>query len=389
MKITNRIGPPVEGKDFYGRQKELKIAHRLLNAGNSLLLAAPRRVGKSSFAKKLISEKTDEGWKCVYIDLEEINTEKQFVKILINAFNEKSIWKNVSDATTEAVNKFLCRIKSIKVDKLGIELNPSASDADLYRLLKDSINHEAKTLIVIDELTLFLNCINGNVGGLEKVRSILDWLRSIRQISGTQVRWLFAGSVDLNNFAKRNNLSHSINDLTEMPLGELNNTEARELLTLLLQSLELNASSEVIDYAINKLEWNIPYFIQLIASKLSTTAMDDVITKDDVDRVYIQLTRSDYLSTWVERLTEYSEERQSAMAILKITCQAKDGVFKKSLIPIYRSLHKNYSTEDADTKLSELLNMLENDGYIISAEGKRFFRSPLLRDYWKEKYCSD
>lgn len=229
MKISNRIGPPVEGKDFYGRQKELKIANRLLDAGNSLLLAAPRRIGKSSFAKKMISEKTLEGWKCVYIDLEEVNTEEQFLKYLIEAFSEKSI---------------------------------------------------------------------------------------------------------------------------------------------------------------KKLEWNIPYFIQLIASKLSTTVTEDTIVQDDIDAVYIQLTKSDYLSTWVERLVEYSVERQSAMAILKLMCQAKDGATRKSLLPVYRSLHEDYSTEDADTKLSELLNMLENDGYIMKMDGKRYFRSPLIRDYWKEKYCS-
>lgn len=389
MNITNRIGPPVEGDDFYGRQRELKIANRLLEAGNSLLLAAPRRIGKSSFAKKLIAEKIKDGWKCVYIDLEEISTEEHFLKTLIEAFDEKSIWKSVSDATTDAVRSFLGRIKSVKIKSIGIDLYQSDNKIDLYRLLKDSINHEAKTLIVVDELTLFLNSIREKDGGVEKIRLILDWLRSIRQISGTQVRWLFAGSVGLNNFAKRNNLSHSINDLTEMPLGELDEPEAKELLTLLLQSLEMNFHPDVVDYTIEKLYWNIPYFIQLLVSKLSTTVMDETIRQSDVDSVYTQLTKSDYLSTWVERLVEYSGERQSAMAILKLMCQAKDGITRKTLLPVYRSLHEDYSAEDADTKLSELLNMLENDGYITMVDGRRFFRSPLLRDYWNVKYCSD
>ena len=68
MSIENRIGPPVEGKDFYGREKELGIANRLLDSGHSLLLSAPRRIGKSSFAKRLIEDKKAQGWKCVYID---------------------------------------------------------------------------------------------------------------------------------------------------------------------------------------------------------------------------------------------------------------------------------------------------------------------------------
>lgn len=61
MSIENRIGPPVEGKDFYGREKELGIANRLLDSGHSLLLSAPRRIGKSSFAKRLIEDKKAQG----------------------------------------------------------------------------------------------------------------------------------------------------------------------------------------------------------------------------------------------------------------------------------------------------------------------------------------
>lgn len=76
MSIENRIGPPVEGKDFYGREKELGIANRLLDSGHSLLLSAPRRIGKSSFAKRLIEDKKAQGWKCVYIDLEQTTTER-------------------------------------------------------------------------------------------------------------------------------------------------------------------------------------------------------------------------------------------------------------------------------------------------------------------------
>ena len=53
--MKNKAGPPVEGDDFFGREKELAYAWRKLQSGNSLLLAAPRRVGKTSFAKKLLS----------------------------------------------------------------------------------------------------------------------------------------------------------------------------------------------------------------------------------------------------------------------------------------------------------------------------------------------
>ena len=54
MGIINKVGPIVEGQDFFGRVKKLDDAWELIKNGHSLILAAPRRVGKSSFSKKMI-----------------------------------------------------------------------------------------------------------------------------------------------------------------------------------------------------------------------------------------------------------------------------------------------------------------------------------------------
>lgn len=88
MCISNKIGPPVEGEDFFGREKEIRKANRLLDSNHSLLLSAPRRIGKSSLAKRLIEEKKQQGWKCVYIDLEETTTEEGFLRLVIEAFKK-------------------------------------------------------------------------------------------------------------------------------------------------------------------------------------------------------------------------------------------------------------------------------------------------------------
>ena len=74
MAITNKIGSPVTGEDFFGRTKELNKAHRYLDERQSLLLSAPRRIGKSSFAKRLIADKSAQKLKCIYIDLQVIDS---------------------------------------------------------------------------------------------------------------------------------------------------------------------------------------------------------------------------------------------------------------------------------------------------------------------------
>ena len=42
--------------------------------------------------------------------------------------------------------------------------------------------------------------------------------------------------------------------------------------------------------------------------------------------------------------------------------------------------------EEVDYILSKVLEMLENDGYILKIDSIRIFRSPLLRDYWFNKF---
>jgi hypothetical protein len=53
MNIT--IGPPVSGDEFFDREETIETLWDALEA-HSVLLAAPRRVGKSSLMLKLLRE---------------------------------------------------------------------------------------------------------------------------------------------------------------------------------------------------------------------------------------------------------------------------------------------------------------------------------------------
>ncbi|MFM9825582.1 AAA-like domain-containing protein [Flavobacterium sp.] len=89
--IKNTTGSPVEGKDFFGREKEFEFALKHIQKGNSLILSAPRRVGKSSLAKKILEEAKNMGWNTLEINLEEIKSEEGFLKIFIKEL-EKQDW---------------------------------------------------------------------------------------------------------------------------------------------------------------------------------------------------------------------------------------------------------------------------------------------------------
>ena len=160
MAISNRVGPPVTGDDFFGRVEELSRAHEYLDSNHSLVLSAPRRIGKSSFAKRLIADKKELGWNCAYIDLEGVRTKDEFLQILINQFDKSELWTEAVNVAGSFVNRIFEGIKSIG----PVEFNFSHQEIpkDLYTSLAQVINHNKDSLIVIDELTLFLSVLDKN-----------------------------------------------------------------------------------------------------------------------------------------------------------------------------------------------------------------------------------
>ena len=386
MCISNKIGPPVEGEDFFGREKEIRKANRLLDSNHSLLLSAPRRIGKSSLAKRLIEEKKQQGWKCVYIDLEETTTEEGFLRLVIEAFKKNGIWKQFTEGMSKGLVSVLDRIEKVTIGGVvDFNIGKREDQEDLYKNLKDLIKHDEDTFVVVDELTLFLGILKKSENGAEKVAFILNWLRSLRQVSRTSVRWLFCGSVGLRNFTSAMNLGYTINDLMEFGLGELTREEAEGLLSGLCRSEDMEMSEELISYTLDKLHWNIPYFIQVIFSKLSEEYEDEV-RKESIDIAYDKLCSENYLSTWSERLVEYGEYEVPARQILKSLSTQSAGMERDTMLNVLMTGQDVSKVEAVDYMLSKVLEMLENDGYILKMDSIRTFRSPLLRDYWFNKF---
>jgi hypothetical protein len=68
--INNRVGPPVRGADFYGRETFVNLASDKLKAGH-VLLAAARRFGKTSVMYRLM-DNPQWDYRIVHADLEHL-----------------------------------------------------------------------------------------------------------------------------------------------------------------------------------------------------------------------------------------------------------------------------------------------------------------------------
>ena len=344
MALKLKIGSPVAGEDFFGRNAELRKAETLIE-DNNLMLAAPRRVGKTSFAKRLMEVQSAKGWNTIFIDLEEITNTEHFFK----AFYDE------------------------------LMTLPESNDdfKELAEVLNMLDNH---TLIVFDELTVLLESLSALNDGDQMVRTFLNQFRALRSATTEKCSWLICSSVGVRNFTTQHNLSDTINDVADFDLGAFSDEEATAFVAQLSQSIGVEINGKVTRYMLDKIGWNIPYFIQLILSRLPIGE----ISKANIDDAYNGLLQTGSFDTWHERLNkEYGKNKDAAKLVLQYLCIDAKG---KSRDSIYNHVYAKYPTIESDD-FGLLLRALMTDGYLVRTDNLYRFRSPLLRDYWKVTYC--
>lgn len=391
MNINNVTGSPVVGNDFYGREKELDFAWKHIKKGNSLLLSAPRRVGKSSFAKKLLSYAEKEQWNTLEINLEEIKSEEGFVKLFIEKLKNESWWQQLKSNTSEVVNKILESIKTnVEYEGFKTSIEWQSKKIDIYEQLKNLLDHENEILIMVDELTILLNSFleNDKEHGKQNVEFFLNWLRSFRQQSNTKIHWVFCSSVGIDSFTNLHGLSYTFNDVEPFALTAFPPKTARSFLISLAESETLNFSEELIIYILEKVTWHLPYFIQILFFNIhrKIKVADRPLAASTVDEAFTDLINGKHLNTWDERLKDYHSLEKYARLLLTGLSKVTAGEHRDLLLN--RLNAKINDIDEAENKLSKLLNMLKNDGYLdITPDDKYLFRSPLLKAFWFNRFA--
>ncbi len=384
--MRNRTGAPVEGGDFFGREKEIEYVWKLIENENNILLPSPRRVGKSSFALKMLAKAKEHGWKTVEMNLERVHTEFDFVELLVKKIRDSSKWQKAK----EPINKLLESLKAIKhsvsYEGVSVSFEWRNEKANIYRQLEEILSHDEDTLIFFDEVAVLLNIIL-SANDKAQVEEFLHWLRSLRQVPGSKIRWIFSSSVGIENFTSGHQLGKTINDFTRYELKSFTPESGRAMILALEKGANVRLNDEIRDKMLGKLGYLLPYFIQILFEKMSSQidVEEASIDVELVENSYAMIADGDYLNTWVERLQEqYDDFESDAFLILKHICQVKEGMSRENLMNILHQKYEDIEREEA--LLATVLYMLKNDGYLTEEEGRYLFRSPLVRDFWFNRF---
>lgn len=390
MNIT--IGPPVTPEDFFDREEVIENIWDSLNT-QSVLLAAPRRVGKSSVMLKLFLEPRA-GFEVLWFDGQDYDAPEDLVADL--AVRAAKLRGNFKAFLGNLLPNIADKIEELEIWELKLKLRKQLSGSwrvEGENVVRKALKPGTKLLIVIDELPMLLHKLitNGGASGRVAAQDLLDWLRHLRQAPEflKQVRQIVGGSIGLPRIASLIGSSHRINDLYVIELGTFARSKSRELATRLLESRGITLDDQTMEAFLDQIGAPLPVFIQIMASVVASEvrrrncpANADLIRECYVERALgseFRICFEDYY----ERLTRYysPDECRVARILLRELAIAKAPLSKSSLLGVYS---KEVGRAADSGKFDLLLTWLCDDFYVEeTSEGRVQFKSTWMRDWWR------
>ncbi|WP_291632995.1 ATP-binding protein [Clostridium sp.] len=385
MKITT--GQAARGENFFKRPILINKLWRKIESESSIIISAPRRVGKTSLMR-YIEDNPKDKYYIVYVITESVDNEnkyyKEIVKAILNCDSIKKKDKVINSIKDLAKNIFKnldeVGIDSVKFSK-NIELNYYEKFIDIMR----SIDlEEHKLIIMIDEFAQTIENIQQKEGTTYAVH-LLQSNRALRQNSdiNDKFQFIYTGSISLEGIARRMDSSKFINDLDILKVTPLSDEEGKNLINELLKGLDFTMDEETINHLLHEIKWLIPFYIQLAMDKIQDIYDEDQLRAICIGSVDLaiksMIEENNKFSSWYERLKVYkNNDYKFIIKVLNII-----SITEAKMIT-YNEIYDLAVRYDLCETYKDLLNTLIDDGYIINdaEENIYTFTSPILRMWW-------
>ncbi len=387
MSVNTIVGQVARGEHFFQRPKIIAQLWEKIESGSSILITAPRRVGKTSTLSYL-EDKPKDGYRTLYLITESVNSENEFFRKLyshifqlldgISKFSQ-GIKKLVGQNKIKEITK-----DGIKLD--GVELNYYDCLIKIFEIL--DLQGE-KLIIMIDEFAETVENIIKDESETNAVR-FLQLNRELRHSSilRGKIQFIYAGSIGLENVVSKIDASSTINDLYTFKLSAFNKKEANELVyKQILKDSDLELKNEQFEYMLAKIDWLIPFYIQLFIDEVyKITDLEEIeISNEVIDKAFANsIEHRNYFDPWQTRLRKsYKKDDYNFIKAILNIASSKASI---SSGDIYNEAVKFQIPETYKT----LINTLVYDGYINNNEDPKIycFNSPLLKEWWN-KYVAN
>ena len=349
MALEARLKPIVGnwagGASFFDRVDETADLVRRLEAGASVSLAAPRRVGKTSLLRE-VARQLDAKMTCIFVDLEDIGTpEDAIAEIAEKAERHRAVRSRVRAWAAALIGNAELDLQFVRTHLRDVVRADWQTRGN--RLIAELCQTEQPVVLFLDELPVLVAGLldgSGTGGGRNPADLFLSWLRRLTQEHPDKLRIVVTGSIGLAPMVARAGLSSTLNVYQPMRLGPWSHDTAVAALLALSAYAGLGMSEAVAGSVLDHLGIGVPFHVQLVHQTITDDARRrkaTLVTEADVDRAWREVAR--------ELAKDLPDPLDAARAVLAT---------------------------------------LEHDGYLGRGDAGWYFPNRLLHAWWADQYGS-
>ncbi len=385
--MRNIVGPVVRGNNFLERPYIIEDLWYNIENGVHTLLVAPRRVGKTSLMFKLLDNPKN-GYIIIYMITQSAQSANEFWEILFNAFTQDDFISSLKNTT----KKFYNKLKSINIDEVGLKGIKFGQRKEIdynsaFKELLQDFDGDKKLVIMIDEFSQAIEHIvkYENIKSAEKLLHHHKELRNNKRLM-SKVVFIYTGSIGLESVVAKFNASGNIQDLNDVKVPPLEKEIAIQFTYDLCNSYSLQINDKEVEYILKKIEWYIPFYIQLMIQEIKKIHRNDpTITIETINQaIKNSLNNKQYFAHWEERL-EVLTKNQKKFTIEILNIISKNT---KMLSNEIINIAKKHELTNKERKSN--IHSLVYDGYINNEDKVTEYRfnSPLLRIWWNKNVAN-
>ncbi|MBI3989957.1 MAG: ATP-binding protein [candidate division NC10 bacterium] len=387
--VSITIGPPATGEDFFDREPLLEDIWEAVSKG-SVLLAAPRRVGKTSVMLRMRDNPPEE-YMVFYIEAEDFSASEELVTDLMVKIVK--VQPKLQRFIKDILSGLASSLEELEVWEIRLKLREHLRGhwkEKGTQAIQEVLSLGPRCLLLIDELSILLHKLGVDPKSLQEATELLHWLRGLRQEFTGRLSMVLGSSVGIGRIAAHLGASRTINDLRQIEVGAFDPLTARQFAESLLESRGLEVDEETLQALLSQVETYIPIFIQIMVDALSkevrnqkVEASPELIRWCYEERVHGPEFRT-HFEDYYERLNRYytPNEAKAGKRILRDLAISEQGISRSALHDAV--MHELGPAGDSE-QFDLLLAALENDFYVTvgSREERVKFHNKWLRDWWR------
>lgn len=218
-------------------------------------------------------------------------------------------------------------------------------------------------------------------------RQFLQIHRTLRSDFGPNMRFIYTGSIGLQQVVNRLGATNHMNDLTTVSLPPLTHSEAHALATALFKHHQTLLHPTAIDNLLQHLQYLVPYHLQLLVDRLTQKykTTKQIIDNEVIGQVFNQLCEEQHTTLslhYYDRLPRTFAKNDLLFAKALLNAMAQQETINTIEV---QTLAQTFTPKPA---CNWVLATLIHDGYMIESKGYYYYLSPILRKWW-QKYGMD